>query len=260
METAILEKIGLSKGETKVYFALLELGPSTTGPLVDVSGVSSSKIYLVLDRLMKKGLVSYFLQKKKKYFEAADPRRIVDYLEEREKELGEQKNQMSKLLPSLLKQRELTKQKHQATIFRGMKGVESAYDDVLRTMKPGDEYYILSAPQSLPEQFRNFLMIHHRRRERMRIRVKIMISENQRSTLGADRGENKFIELKYLPPGVILPETILIYGNKAFTLVWGREPIVFLLESKEYADSLKLFFNLLWEDEARTYRGMAGME
>ncbi len=260
METAILEKIGLTKGEIRVYFALLELGPSTTGPLVDASEVSSSKIYLVLDRLMKKGLASYFLQARKKYFEAADPRRIVAYLDEREKELDEQKGEMEKLMPALLKRRELTKEKHQVTVFRGMKGVETAYDDVLRTMKPGEEYYVLSAPQSFPEQFRNFLRGHHRRREQKKIRVKMMISENARPTLGADREKNRFIDIKYLPPSLILPETILVYKDKAFTIVWGREPIVFLLESKEYADSMRMFFNLLWNEETRTYRGMDGLE
>ncbi len=94
METGVLERIGLTKGEIKVYFALLELGPTTTGPLVDASEVSSSKIYLVLDRLLKKGLVSYSMQARKKYFEPADPRRIIDYLEERQKEITDQKKQI----------------------------------------------------------------------------------------------------------------------------------------------------------------------
>ncbi|MFH0817520.1 MAG: helix-turn-helix domain-containing protein [Candidatus Micrarchaeota archaeon] len=259
METEVLERIGLTKGEIKVYFALLELGATTTGPLVDASGVSSSKIYLVLDRLMRKGLVSYFLQKKKKYFEAADPRRIVDFLQEREKELSQQKSEMERLLPGLLKRRELTKEKRQATVFKGMNGVETAYENILQELGPGDEYYVLSAPQAFPSEFRRFLNRHHQRRERQRIRVKMMLSEKLRPTLGADRASNKYVELKYLPQGLILSETILIYNDKAFTIVWGKEPVVFLLESKEYADSMRMFFELLWNEETRTYRGMDGL-
>ena len=41
MNLEILETIGLTKAEIKVYSALLELGSSTTGPIVEKSGASS---------------------------------------------------------------------------------------------------------------------------------------------------------------------------------------------------------------------------
>ena len=36
----MLSQAGLTDGESRAYLALLELGPSTTGPIVDRSGVS----------------------------------------------------------------------------------------------------------------------------------------------------------------------------------------------------------------------------
>ncbi|MFH1447878.1 MAG: helix-turn-helix domain-containing protein [Candidatus Micrarchaeota archaeon] len=259
MEMQVLERIGLTKGEIKVYFSLLELGPTTTGPLVDASGVSSSKIYLVLDRLMKKGLASYSIQARKKHFEAADPRMIIDYLEEREKEITSQKKQLSQLLPELMKKRTLEKGKQHATVFRGMKGLDTAFRDILRVLKPGDEYYVLSAPEYFPESFQKFLGRFHKKREAKRIRMKIIYSENLKPTLGEDRESEKYTAVKYAPPGVITPAGIIIYNDKVMTVVWGREPIVSLIESSEYANSLKLFFKMLWEQETKTYRGLEGL-
>jgi len=40
MRLDVLKDIGLTNGEIKVYTALLGLGESTTGPIVDQSGVS----------------------------------------------------------------------------------------------------------------------------------------------------------------------------------------------------------------------------
>ena len=42
MDIKILEELGFSKGEVKVYFALLELGESSIGPVAKKSGVTAS--------------------------------------------------------------------------------------------------------------------------------------------------------------------------------------------------------------------------
>ena len=45
MDLQLLRNIGLTDSEIKVYFALLELGSSSKGPIVNESKVASSKIY-----------------------------------------------------------------------------------------------------------------------------------------------------------------------------------------------------------------------
>ncbi|RMD45562.1 TrmB family transcriptional regulator, partial [Candidatus Pacearchaeota archaeon] len=57
MHEALLKEIGLTNGETKVYLSLIKIGESTVGPIAKKSGVSLSKIYEILNNLIKKGLV-----------------------------------------------------------------------------------------------------------------------------------------------------------------------------------------------------------
>ena len=73
MNEKILEEIGLSRGESKIYLALIDLGSSTTGPIAKKSKISHSKVYKILDKLSVKGLVSYVLIRKTKYFKASNP-------------------------------------------------------------------------------------------------------------------------------------------------------------------------------------------
>ena len=73
MDTKILEEIGLTHGEIKTYLALLTLGSSSTGPIAKESGVSRSKLYIILDKLEKKGLVSHIEKDGIIYFQSADP-------------------------------------------------------------------------------------------------------------------------------------------------------------------------------------------
>ena len=57
MDTKILKEAGLTEGEIKVYLGLLELGLSTTGPIIEKSRIARSIIYQILEKLMQKGLV-----------------------------------------------------------------------------------------------------------------------------------------------------------------------------------------------------------
>ena len=68
MNTEVLERIGFTKGEAKVYFALLELGESTIGPISKKSNVTVSKTYPILDKLTQKGLVTRVIKFKKNHF------------------------------------------------------------------------------------------------------------------------------------------------------------------------------------------------
>ena len=53
MNEQLLEEIGLTKGEIKVYLTLLRLGETTTGKIIEKAQISSGKIYEILDKLIK---------------------------------------------------------------------------------------------------------------------------------------------------------------------------------------------------------------
>ena len=57
MNDALFEKIGLTKGEIKVYTALLSLGETTISPIVTHGKVTKSKVYDILEKLIEKGFV-----------------------------------------------------------------------------------------------------------------------------------------------------------------------------------------------------------
>ncbi len=150
MDTSLLIKAGLTKGEIKVYLALLKLGLTTSGPIVNKSGIAKSMVYPVLEKLIHKGLVSYIIKEKTKYFQASDPEKIVEFIEEREKSLNETKDEVKKSLPELELMMKLAK-KSEATIYLGNKGLRTAYERVYKKLKRGECSYFLCVPAYLPE-------------------------------------------------------------------------------------------------------------
>ena len=101
MNTKPLEAIGLTPGESRVYLALLKLGETTTGDIIEQSGITGSKVYELLDKLYAKGLVSQVIKEKTKYFQAVSPKRLLDYVGRREQEIQEQKIEIKNMIPEL---------------------------------------------------------------------------------------------------------------------------------------------------------------
>src|SRR3989344_6086182 len=139
MNEKLLEDIGLTKGEIKVYLTLLKIGETTTGRIIEEAQISSGKIYEILEKLIKKGLVSYIIKEKTKYFSPASPNRIIDYIHEKEKELNEKEKAIIKELPSFIAIEKAVKEKNETHLFKGIKGIQTAVSEALENLTPRDE-------------------------------------------------------------------------------------------------------------------------
>ncbi len=263
VNTEILENIGLTKSEIKVYLALLELGSTTTGPIVDKSGASSSKIYEVLDRLIQKGLVSFIIKKGTKYFEAADPKRILDYLKEKEAKLKLQENEITNILPELELKKQLSKYKSEAQIYKGIKGVENTFNTMLDELQKGEEYYVLGASwMGGKEKVQHFFVDFHNRRQKKGVKAKLLFVSGTETMVEKHKKSYKTLgDYKFLPEGSYQGLQMNIYKNKLLIFVWReKEPIVFSIEDKTVHDTFKVYFDSFWNQTTRTYEGLEAIK
>src|SRR3989338_5413788 len=143
MNEQVLQELGLSISEIKVYLSLMRLGESTTGAIVDESGVAVSKVYNVLEKLIKKGLVSYTLKKKTKYFIPAPPDRLLDYYKEKEDSLKKKKEDLILVIKDLEFLAGSAIKKETFQLFEGLKGIQTARERALKEMSKGDEMWIM---------------------------------------------------------------------------------------------------------------------
>ena len=124
----LLKKIGLTDSESKVYLALLKIGKLTSkGEILKESKIAASKIYIVLDKLMDKGLASTIIKNNVKHFSAAPPSRLKDYLDQKKQDIIENEKTADELLPKLELYYKSFREKTTAEVFFGWKGLETAY-------------------------------------------------------------------------------------------------------------------------------------
>ncbi len=252
MNLELLEEIGLTKSEIKVYLALLELGSSTTGPIVDKSGASSSKIYEILEKLIQKGLASFVITSGTKYFEAADPHRLLDYMKEKEAKLKQQEEDLNKILPELKLKQTMTKHKSETLVFKGMKGAETAFNDILNTLSKGEEMLVIGF-SDVQEQFQRFIVKFHKRRAKSGIKARMIFGESLREMV-TELQALPGAKVKLHPPQKGNPVGVLIYADKTlFSLSWDN--VWIQIKNQRLADAHRERFEDLWNQETNVAKG-----
>lgn len=245
MDSKILQDIGLSEGESKVYFALLKLGETKTGELSKQAGVSSSKVYKILDRLERKGMVGHVLKGEVKYFSPLNPQAIVNYIEEKEKSLEEKKQEIKGIIPqfeSLIKNSE---NKSQAAIYEGFKSVANLFRNMLDELNKGDEYFVIGARYASIKGVREFFYKHHMSRAEKKIKLNMLANLETKGNLEPTTA--KLSERKYLPGYLSTNVQIVFYKRKSFIVIWTEEPVAFLINNEEAVKGFRAYFDVLWK-------------
>jgi len=243
MDKKILEKLGFTNGEVKVFLSLLKIGNATTGPVVDDSGISKSKVYEILERLRKKGLVSQIIENNTKYFQSVNPQRLLELYDEKEKELKDLKQDLVKVLPNLESQFNSKKEKQEVTVFRGYNGIKSIFQDMLNTLKEKQELIVFVAVET-PDFLKPFFEEFTKQREKKKITVKIIVTDPK---IVVRTKEAKYTKVKKINPELNTPAVFNLYKNKSAILLWSKDPIGILIENKEITDSFKKYFDVLWK-------------
>ncbi|MEE9525355.1 MAG: helix-turn-helix domain-containing protein [Candidatus Woesearchaeota archaeon] len=240
MGQPILEKLGLTKNEIIIYLALLELGTTTTGPLTKKAGLHTSRVYESLNKLIEKGLVSFAIKSNIKQFSAADPNTLLNILEQEKREVEE-------IIPRLkaIEKEHLPDEK--ATTYEGYKGVKNVYDNVVATLKKGDEILVFGA-RGQDESFmaKTYFKQYTKRRIAKGIKMRMIFNADAKET-GSFYSKLPLTQVKYMPKDMKTPAAVDIYSDNVGILVLKKLPMVFLITSKEVADSYRAFFEMLWK-------------
>lgn len=236
-----LLKAGLTDGEAKVYLSLSELGSSTVGPIVKKSRVAYSNIYDILNRLIEKGLVSFVIKSKTKYFQAASPNNLIEYLSRKEKDISTRKDELKKILPDLEKMQS-SHSEQEAEVFLGLKGLRAAYEKMLhgRTKKDEILYFYLHEKEHAEKSDLFYNSIKNLSRN---VSMRGIANKEYGGSWFAKK--SKFINVRFVD--FPIPSTIDIISNMVLIISWKPEIVGILIKSESIAHNLRNYFNEVWK-------------
>ncbi len=239
----ILKEIGLTKWESQTYLALLELGSTTTGPLVKKSEVPQSKIYNVLDAINKKGLCSYIVKGKTKYFQATEPEILLSILKDKQRKIQE-------VIPELKALTQRAKNKQSTEILEGMKAITSFFVNLIENSKKQDEWFGFSVGE---DDFYEKSQMFYRKigilRHDSKLNVKIMNNKKyKKEYLEFYQDRWKWIKPILRFSSLVFPSTTVLFKNKIIILdLTPDQESAVVITNKNLFGSYKEFFLKEWE-------------
>tara|TARA_Y100000310_G_C20588558_1_gene766722 strand:- start:252 stop:956 length:705 start_codon:yes stop_codon:yes gene_type:complete len=232
MDKKILERAGLSKGEIEVYLTLLKIGSSLVSKIAQETGLHRTNIYDTLEKLREKGLVAHVIKENRKYFNASNPEKILDYVKEREKEI-------SSILPELKSYSSLPRSESIVEVYKGKEGLKTVLKDIL---KEGKDYSVFEEKGYIQKVLPHFYPQFNKKLNKKKIKVKVLTRDKIKIA------KRSLMKIKTLPEFISFPSATAVYGDKVAIFVWDEPYHAILIKSTQVAKSYKSFFEMLWKN------------
>lgn len=243
MYETIFWDFGLSKYETKIYLALIEIGEASTGQILKKAEIHTGKIYQILESLKQKGFVSEVIKNGVKKFFPTDPNKISKYFKEKKRKISEQEVLFKEILPQLNKKINSHKSEIHIEIFTGFEGMKKAFDKEKKYYNKGRLLRIngITDYNKHPKKFIDYFEFNmFPTREKSGIIIHKIIDKNAGGNV-----HEKNVLIKTLEYNSLI--TFNTIEDLAIISIWTHEPVFFVVESREFAKGLRENFELLWK-------------
>ena len=235
----ILKELGFSEREIKVYLALLELASTTIGPVASKTRIQHSKVYQTLEKLIDKGLASYIIKSKTRYFQAQSPRHILSSLKEREREF-------LAILPQLEQKQKFSQQPQTAKVYEGYKAIKSMFESIVEELNKNSYYYVFAFKDEYlnsPLASRFLRQIHMQLAEK-RVDDRLIVNNSIKKEFKKNYAGIKNLKARFT--SINLPLGLMIIDNRVINWMWGERPTAIEITSKQIALQYKKFFLEIW--------------
>ena len=240
MDLELFQELGFTPREAKVYLALLELGLSKAGPIVAKTRMAHPKVYETLERLIQKGLVSYIIISKTRHFQAADPKEILNLLDEK-------KHRFKSILNELEVKKQFSQQKQTALIHEGYKAIQALFNNIVERLEKRDFYYAFAFKDDYKEiNVPLFFSKVHQKIAQKKVKDFALANHSVKKQIQVTYSKNENIQIRFTKKET--PLGVVIVKNKVLQLVWGDLPTCIEITSPQIHQQYKRFFEELWHE------------
>jgi sugar-specific transcriptional regulator TrmB len=232
-----------------VYLSLLELETATASQIADSSGINRSTVYVVIESLQKKGLIS--TQKEEESitkYTAAPPERLLQLAEEESKKYKALVGQIHNVLPELKSKYPGKKPRPRVRLYEGKEGLISAYED---TLTSSEEIRAFASIENMHAAIPGYFPDYYIRRAGKGISIRSIHpdTEEARERVKNNKKESRTSALVPANKYNFSPE-IIVYDNK-IVFISLIEKFSLIIESVELTEAFKKMFDLSWDEAKR---------
>jgi len=235
----VLEETGFTNKEARIYLALLELGQASIRQIAEKTELKRSIIYVLIEGLQKRGFVSENNQTKVCRFTAADPIKILGYLQTVTTNFKE-------MLPMFKGIYNKSEKKPIISYFEGKKAVLSIFREINYSENPRFFTSNELLMKIMPDEVTSWINGIHVGSFIKNAKHIVSDTPDDRYYGSQINGHNGN-QVHILPDGKKVAIDLSLYNNKIALTSLTEKLYIIVVESEELHAALSLMFDLAWD-------------
>lgn len=244
---AVLNDLGLSDKEIKVYLTLLREGPGSVRQLAALTGINRGTVYDAIKRLQGLELANFYNRDTKQFFVAAPPARLRELAEHRAVELAKASHDLKHVVAELESLYAGGSRQPVARMYEGTEGIRTILQDVLETVSKlkVKEYFVYSSSSVREAGLYDSFHDYTKKRLAADIHVKNISIGKGGKTSGLD-------ERRVIPGLEGTPTYILIYHGKVANIFLDKQGTLMglIIENFGIYETQRILFLTVWKQLA----------
>jgi sugar-specific transcriptional regulator TrmB len=234
-----LSNVGVNEKEARVYIALLQLGKASAYSISERSGLKKPTTYVILEDLIKKGLVLKVPRIKKQQFIARPPQEFFAAAEERLK-------QAKKALPELIIMAEDNKTNVRTLYFEGINGIKDALYYKSKEMNGKEVVGFFATTEDASPELMKLFDPWSKDMRNAGINIRVITPEHETTSqyLNSDNQHGHLV--KTIPYSMYSSKTSLEASENFVRIVLFKPLQAVIIESPELANSIRQVFDIVW--------------
>lgn len=237
--STVIEQLGYPKSEVQLYLAALGMEEATIAELARKVGLPRTSVQTIIASMHRKGIMQYYVHKRRKYWTAENPDKLMITLKEHEVALRA-------ILPELKARRSDTGiGKPTVRSYFGEDEIRLIMDDMIAAQRhvfgvvAWDEWRALFGDEFIDE------FVRRRREHHLSIRI---LTPRTPYSLDLKRNDERDLRhTRFWPRDVEIHNSNFIYGDKVAIISLNKaRPMGTVIEDADIAHTMTVLFESLW--------------
>ncbi len=240
----VLQYFNLSQSEAKVYLGTLKIGRGTAYEIAKVADLKRPTVYVLIESLVGKGLVTVRREGNKTLCFPISPRELVDTWKGRVETL-------ESIQPDLNVFYRQSSYQPKVQVFEGYAGVDAVYNELPPLQSKGNEVLLFGSIATILSGFEYLMPKWERAFKNKNNPIRELIFDEPgidekyvRKRLAMD---NPNYQIRMLPTGQFGKTDNIIWQNKIAIFSLDKELFVTIIESEEIVKTYRTLFDAAWQ-------------
>ncbi len=244
IKTGLLQ-LNFTEKEIVVYIAILQNNESSIPSLAKETGLNRGTVYDVVEKLKEKGFVTETKKGKKRRLVSESPtNKLYSLLEKKHEDLEKAKIVVNNILPTLKAIDMNADYKPQIKVYTGEKGFRQVWDEIFSEGK--DFLSIARIETYIKFMGKDFLAEIQKRKIKSGLASRAINESSPEAEEMKSNDEKYARETRLVPKEYQFPSSEIIFGDKIAMFSTREENIIIVIESKDFAETHRAYFEMLW--------------